>query len=265
MNQVQPHLISVIMRTLVRPLRSPLSIFAFSLIIASLLTTRMSSARAEGYYKLTLTHLSVNEQRANGKAWDLRGGLPDLFISVYINGATVIQRPLGRDTASVNVEVESEAFDIVGHVKLEVIVYDKDLSEDDYIDNLTALIRPQELGELTYQKGLIKRVDFTLSLTRAGEESVARQVAELKAETEVKARQEAEARTQEAIEAKQRAEAEARVEREARIAAEARARDGAQPNSASPGEPKTEEPKTEEPKAEEPKAEEPKAREPKAE
>lgn len=184
------------------------------LLTLSLFISSVSSALAESDYQLTLTELSVSETRQDGKPWDLgvgKGKQPDLYASVSVNGGYVLQRAFAKDSATVTPQAKSKSFDFKDNMLVNVVIYDKDMSSDDLIGSLHFKISEDDLNQtLTYQGGLINKVSFTLSLTRAGREARARRVAEAEAAAAKQAAQSAEAKAavadQEAHSAKTQAE-----------------------------------------------------------
>jgi hypothetical protein len=81
-------------------------------------------------------------QNGDGEAWDAFGGAPDPFVVVYLNGSVVLQTAEAADTFSASY---SESADVVipAGARVEVEVWDSDISDDDWIlgcaaDPLTA-------------------------------------------------------------------------------------------------------------------------------
>ena len=185
-----------------------------------------SVAWADGDYILTLNKVSVAPTNSDGKPWDLGMGkskLPDLFVSISIDGSYVLQTALDKNMASVISKATTKAFDLSKASHLEVIVFDKDVSGDDLIGSVKTAISPEKLGSLALSAGAIKSLGLTLSLTRAGREAQARKEAELKAQAELNARKEAESKAQAEQQARKDAELKAQAEKQARKDAESKA------------------------------------------
>ena len=184
-----------------------------------------STAWADGDYVLTLNKISVAPTKADGKSWDLGMGkskLPDLFVSISIDGAYVLQTALDKNMASVTSKASTKAFDLSKASHVEVIVYDQDVSGDDLIGSVKAAISPDKLGSLALSAGAVKSIGLTLSLTRAGREAQARKLAEAKAESEARARKEAESKAQAEKQARKEAESKTQAEKQARKEAESK-------------------------------------------
>ena len=199
-----------------------------SSLTLSLLTLLLSAqVYAEGDYQLTITEVSVAPKNPDGKPWDLamgKGKMPDLFASVAVNGAYVLQQSFAKDSLTVTPGAQSKSFNFDDQALVNVIVYDKDMSEDDLIGSIHFKVTPNDLGKtLTHQQGFVKSVKVKLTLTRAGEEARARKRAEAEAKAAKQAAESAEARAVAEAEAKRKAESEAEAAKQAAESAEAKA------------------------------------------
>ena len=188
------------------------------IITLCLLLLGTSVAFAEGDYVLTLNHVSVEPTRANGKSWDVgteKSKAPDLFVTISVNGAHVLQAELDENLSSVSPKLNTKEFDLSGDAQLEIFVFDKDSLGDDSIGKIKSKISPEKLGQVSYSEGAVKKLDLTLALTRAGREALARKAAEAKIQ-KVEQKAQAEAEKREATEKKYQQETQKRqaVEKE---------------------------------------------------
>ena len=83
-------------------------------------------------YKLFVEAGSVPEKDANSAAWDPFGGLPDPYVSVFLNGDSVFSTAFKSDTIA-PVWHESATITVAAGSKLQLDVYDDDLDVDGYM------------------------------------------------------------------------------------------------------------------------------------
>jgi hypothetical protein len=185
-----------------------------------------SAAFAEGDYLLTLNQVSVQPIKADGKTWDLGVGknkAPDLFVTISVDGTYVLQAKLDENLSTVSPKLATKDFALSDTSSLEIIVFDKDSLSDDLIGKVKGKISPKTMGALTFNEGMIKKIDVTLSLTRVAQEARARKLAEDKMKKESQARQAAEEKVKIEAQAREQAETQAEKESQAKVEAEKKA------------------------------------------
>ena len=116
--------------------------FLFLLLFSFLLVTNLHAQR-----KISIT-VEVKPTKANGKAWDVGGGAPDIMVEIY-------HKDLGRLKSSTSKNTYKSTFEfdirnITGYI--EVKVWDKDLMAHDLIGSCEihyATIDTYECGRAT--------------------------------------------------------------------------------------------------------------------
>ncbi len=133
----------------------------------TLRTKSVDLAKAEPR-KIEIDTATVSKKARNGLAWDLgRKGAPDLFIRCYVADAgggwvKIAESPVlkNQTTATFSLKLNHQRLTVGRRVK--VVVYDKDLRSDDYIDAVTFDI-PEAEGQFTVSSGFVRALKFTVS------------------------------------------------------------------------------------------------------
>lgn len=83
-------------------------------------------------YRLTVQQLQVSQEDSNGESWDWPGGLPDLFVIVYINDVEVFRTTTKSDTLTTTFN-ESVEVTINDGDKLTLHAFDSDVADNEWI------------------------------------------------------------------------------------------------------------------------------------
>lgn len=84
-------------------------------------------------YTVNLGNVSVPERRSDGECWDVGCGSPDLFFEVLLDGQTILRTTTIDDRLSVESINELGNALIVSGSVLSIMLYDEDLSSNDFI------------------------------------------------------------------------------------------------------------------------------------
>src|ERR1700750_155032 len=101
-----------------------------AITLALMLTPTSLRAEDEAGYDVCHVSLQVQETKANGSAWDVGGGKPDLMILVSNerSGKTFISK-VAKDTYAVEFDPKTRILDVEDGDILDFLVLDEDLIE----------------------------------------------------------------------------------------------------------------------------------------
>lgn len=106
-----------------------------ALLLLCLLWATFLSAQSK-CKRLYIKKISVNSKKNATKAWDLRGGKPDLFIRLYTHSARGWKLRFVSKVATDSLTIEdpiNSQIDISRHQQIKILVLDKDWGRDDLI------------------------------------------------------------------------------------------------------------------------------------
>ena len=86
-------------------------------------------------YMLQLISVEAYPKKNDGKDWDLLGATgPDLFVQVFVDDHQVLLSKVHKDTfVSTWTHQVSQAFALTASSKIKIVVWDKDLKDDDLV------------------------------------------------------------------------------------------------------------------------------------
>ena len=105
-----------------------------AITLGMVLTPHGLRAQSDAKYDVSLVSLQVEETKANGSAWDVGGGKPDLMLIVSNerSGKTVITK-VAKDSYSVAFDPKARALEVEDGDILDILVLDEDILDSDIV------------------------------------------------------------------------------------------------------------------------------------